>query len=480
MKHRIRKEIMGTSVLHIKTEVECKVFLFDEEKGVATIDKYFNLEVRKGEQELLFVSTANNNLQCEKKLQIDEADSNYKLYLSSRFFIVNRKSKEKIELQLRAKSGDAQAQCDLAEKYRISGNSEEAKRWYSIASENGNVEAMLRMGRFLFDEESRGYISQDYDVDYYWRKAYKILKDDNLKQICNYNLQLYDLLYCRDWLDYSYENGLLVEEFSYILEDGRIDLKEYEDIDYFYLYHYWKSLNGEKKEEYGIKPPYYLFFDTETTGLPKCYDEPASNTKNWPRLVQLAWILTDVNGKQLSSHCKIIKPDGFSIPFDAEDVHGISTSIALQKGEPLCEVITAFLEDAKLAKYFVGHNIAFDQNIVGAELYRLGITDTISTAPAICTMKETVNFCEIERTDESCLYDDYDEMYDYDFPSLQELHMKLFNEEFEDAHDAMADVTATMKCFFELKRMGVLSDDMAGRYNLIDDEDEDDDDILPF
>lgn len=32
----------------------------------------------------------------------------------------------------------------------------------------------------------------------------------------------------------------------------------------------------------------------------------------------------------------------------------------------------------------------------------------------------------------------------------------------------------------ELKRMGVLSDDIAGRYNLIDDEDEDDDDILPF
>lgn len=236
-----------------------------------------------------------------------------------------------------------------------------------------------------------------------------------------------------------------------------------------------------KRSLFGTKKcPYYLFFDTETTGLPKYYDEPASNTKNWPRLVQLAWILTDENGKQLSSHCKIIKPDGFSIPFDAEEVHGISTSVALQKGRPLREVITSFLEDAKLAKYFVGHNIAFDQNIVGAELHRLGINDTISAAPGICTMRETVNYCEIERTDMSYMYDDYDEMYDYDFPSLQDLYMKLFNEEFEDAHDAKADVTATMKCFFELKRMGVLSDDMAGRYNLIDDEDEDDDDILPF
>lgn len=438
MKHRIRKEIMGTSVLHIKTEVECKVFLFDEEKGVATIDKYFNLEVRKGEQELLFVSTSNGNLQCEKKLQIDEADSNYKLYLSSRFFRVNRKSKEEIELQLRAKSGDAQAQCDLAEKYRRSGNSEEAKRWYSIASENGNVEAMLRMGRFLFDEESIGYVSQDYDVDYYWEKAKKVSNDYNLKEICNYNIQLYNLLYSRkNWWEHFVLFHLVSENRRFKYE------KNYEDIDYFDLHHYWNALN-EKKNEYAITPPYFLFFDTETTGLPKNYDEPASNTKNWPRLVQLAWILTDAYCERLSSHCMIVKPDGFSIPFAAEDVHGISTSVALQKGRPLREVITAFLKDAKLAKYFVGHNISFDQNVVGAELHRLGIDDTISTAPAICTMKETVDFCALECDD------DCDEMIGYKYPSLQELHMKLFNKEFDNAHDAMADVSATLKCFYFL------------------------------
>ena len=438
---------MGTSILHIKTEVECKVFLFDEEKGVATIDKYFNLEVRKGEQELLFVSTSNGNLQCEKKLQIDEADSNYKLYLPSRFFVVNRKSKEEIELQSRAKSGDAQAQCDLAEEYRISGNSEEAKRWYSIASENGNVEAMLRMGKCLFYGENDGYNfppdyrgdeSSEYGQSYaYWKKAKKVSNDYNLKEICNYNIQLYNLLYSRNW----WEHFVL---FHHVSENRRFKYeKYYEDIDYFDLHHYWNALN-EKKNVYAITPPYFLFFDTETTGLPKNYDEPASNTKNWPRLVQLAWILTDARCRRLSSHCMIVKPDGFSIPFAAEDVHGISTSVALQKGRPLREVITAFLKDAKLAKYFVGHNISFDQNVVGAELHRLGIDDTISTAPAICTMKETVDFCALECDD------DCDEMIGYKYPSLQELHMKLFNKEFDNAHDAMADVSATLKCFYFL------------------------------
>ena len=33
--------------------------------------------------------------------------------------------------------------------------------------------------------------------------------------------------------------------------------------------------------------PHYLFFDTETTGLPKNYNAPITDTDNWPRLVQL-------------------------------------------------------------------------------------------------------------------------------------------------------------------------------------------------
>lgn len=44
---------MGTSVLHIKTEVECRVYLFDEEKGIAKTGSYFNLEVHKTEQDFI-------------------------------------------------------------------------------------------------------------------------------------------------------------------------------------------------------------------------------------------------------------------------------------------------------------------------------------------------------------------------------------------------------------------------------------------
>ena len=36
----------------------------------------------------------------------------------------------------------------------------------------------------------------------------------------------------------------------------------------------------------------YLFFDTETAGLPRNKKTPISNLKNWPRLVQM-----DINGR---------------------------------------------------------------------------------------------------------------------------------------------------------------------------------------
>jgi hypothetical protein len=40
--------------------------------------------------------------------------------------------------------------------------------------------------------------------------------------------------------------------------------------------------------------------------------------------------------------------------------------------------------------------------------------------------------------------------------SLGALHQHLFGCGFESAHEALADVKATARCFFELKRLGLL------------------------
>ena len=61
----------------------------------------------------------------------------------------------------------------------------------------------------------------------------------------------------------------------------------------------------------------FLIYDTETTGLPKNYNAPLTDSDNWPRLVQLAWQLHDAKGKLLSRGNSIVRPDGFTIPFQS-------------------------------------------------------------------------------------------------------------------------------------------------------------------
>ena len=78
---------MGTSVLHIKTEVECRVYLFDEEKGIAKPGTWFNLEVRKGEQDLLFVNTEDEVEICFKSYDVEDADCEYRMTLEQSHFI---------------------------------------------------------------------------------------------------------------------------------------------------------------------------------------------------------------------------------------------------------------------------------------------------------------------------------------------------------------------------------------------------------
>ena len=112
-------------------------------------------------------------------------------------------------------------------------------------------------------------------------------------------------------------------------------------------------------------------------------------------MVQLGWILTDETGNEISSENEIINPKGFVIPADASRVHGITTEVALREGKPLEQVLQSFLKDTEGIKCFVGHNVSFDQKVVGAELYRLGIADTISTARSLDTMVAATDYCKI-------------------------------------------------------------------------------------
>lgn len=204
----------------------------------------------------------------------------------------------------------------------------------------------------------------------------------------------------------------------------------------------------------------YLFFDTETTGLPKNYKAHYSDVHNWPRVVQLAWMLTDDSGTILTESCDIIRPDGYQIPPGM--IHGISQAQA--EGEGIKALLAfekfananfastrgEFISHLAERPTLVAHNIGFDLPIVSAELIRLGCE---KFAKALnrqmkqqCTQAIGTNYCKLPGK------------YGYKWPRLSELHQILFNEGFDGAHDAMNDVKATARCFFELKRLGVVKE----------------------
>ncbi|MBS1665865.1 MAG: 3'-5' exonuclease [Bacteroidetes bacterium] len=188
----------------------------------------------------------------------------------------------------------------------------------------------------------------------------------------------------------------------------------------------------------------YLFFDTETTGLPKNWKAPVTDLNNWPRLVQLAYLLYDSSGNKISSGDFIIKPKGFTIPVEASKIHGISTERADREGHSISTVLQDFEKIVGQANYLVAHNISFDEKIVGSELIRNGMTNSIAPKRKICTMERTTDFCAIEGP------------YGYKWPKLSELHFKLFKSNFDEAHNAAVDINATAKCFWELKKRNLI------------------------
>jgi DNA polymerase-3 subunit alpha len=192
----------------------------------------------------------------------------------------------------------------------------------------------------------------------------------------------------------------------------------------------------------------YLIFDTETTGLPKRWGAPISDTDNWPRCIQIAWQLHDEMGKLIEHQDYLIQPDGFNIPYDAERIHGISTELAEAEGIPLADVLEKFNIALSKAKFIVGQNLGFDVNIMACEFYRMALESPMSSMPILDTCTEvTASLLKLPGGRGG----------KFKLPTLTELHQHLFSQPFAEAHNATADVEATTRCFFELIRTEVFT-----------------------
>lgn len=181
-----------------------------------------------------------------------------------------------------------------------------------------------------------------------------------------------------------------------------------------------------------------LFFDTETTGLPRNYNAPISQLENWPRMVEFAGILADEKG-ELVRFSSLVKPDGFTIPAQTTAIHGISTQLATEQGMHCTEVLSAFSALLDEADALCCHNATYDVPVILAEALRYDFP--VNVKGAFCTKEQSTNICCIPS-----------KRGGYKWPKLKELHEFCFGSEHEGQHTAFADAEATMQCFFALRQ----------------------------
>lgn len=188
-----------------------------------------------------------------------------------------------------------------------------------------------------------------------------------------------------------------------------------------------------------------LFFDTETTGFVK--NSLHLGHPDQPRIVQLAAILTDEHGKELSHFSSIIAPQDFEIPEEAAKVHGITTEYAKKYGINSMGAMGMFMSLATNASLLICHNTPFDMSMIQIELvrsptmYGAMIVNLFKEMPSYCTMKESTNICKIHSARGG-----------YKWPKLSEAYRHAFGKDFEGAHDAMADCRAMKELYFWLEK----------------------------
>lgn len=195
-----------------------------------------------------------------------------------------------------------------------------------------------------------------------------------------------------------------------------------------------------------------LFFDTETNS------KPLQGIPEWaegqPRIVQLAAMLTDENGKEINSMSLVIRPDGWIIPEQLTEIHGISQHFAEHVGVPIKSALSAFRFMARPAMRYVAHSVEFDRDRVNAEMTWAGVREKweVDSQLCFCTKNGMTDVCKIPFPNGARRWG----TQSHKWPTLDEAHRHCFGTPVENAHDALADVRACARVFFWMREQGLV------------------------
>lgn len=182
-----------------------------------------------------------------------------------------------------------------------------------------------------------------------------------------------------------------------------------------------------------------LSYDTETTGLPD-WKSP-SGSENQPHIVQIGAVLYDTETKDIVKTLNIIiKPDGWVIPDETIEIHGITNEHALSVGVSEKDAIQQLLDMCEGAER-VAFNRTFDQRIIRIGLKRY--------------FDEEIQDKWAEKDDHHCSMIMAKPImkllpkgrYGFKNPKLSDAYKYFTGEELEGAHDALVDAKASLKVY---------------------------------
>ncbi len=193
-----------------------------------------------------------------------------------------------------------------------------------------------------------------------------------------------------------------------------------------------------------------LFFDAETTGL-KDDKRPAIHECQ-PLPIQLGMKLDMPNGREVGALNVMIKTGDWEISPGAQAIHGISKEMADEYGVHFVTAMETFLDYVDVAEIVVAHNLEFDAVVLQRAIYvyhqMMGtpFVDPFEGKVMICTMLAALDIVKAKPKRYGT----------WKWPKLAECMKYFFNEDLEGAHDALTDVRACARVFYQLRVEGVI------------------------
>jgi len=190
-----------------------------------------------------------------------------------------------------------------------------------------------------------------------------------------------------------------------------------------------------------------IIFDTETTGLPNWHIKGPKWYKSWPYIVQLSWILYNIDDNTYKKGDYIIKlPLKVTIPEESIKIHGITNEIMNTKGVNFMKALSPFLIHLQEADFIIAHNLDFDKKMMLAEFERRNMVNHFNLIKGIdyCTMRNSEKLCGLTKINP------VSGLRRSKFPRLYELHYFLFKEFLINLHNSYNDVLACLRCYYKL------------------------------